>query len=204
MAGNRKVMRVEFDEVVRRRRMVRRFQEDKPVPREIINQLLQNGLHAPSAGFSQGWAFMVLDQPDDLARFWKLTGNDFAASVRTAPVVILPLAHKQAYLDRYAEPDKGFPPNFEDRWRVPYWQIDTGMAAMLILLGVVDQGLGALFFSMADVTELKATFGIPEPYDPVGGIALGYRAEDAPSTNLKRGRRPTEDVVHWGSWGERE
>ena len=195
---------MEFEEVVRRRRMVRRFQEDKPVPREIIDELLQCALHAPSAGFSQGWGFFVLDQPDDLARFWKATEGDVNQSVQTAPVVVVPLAHKQAYLDRYAEPDKGFPPNYEDRWRVPYWHIDTGMAALLILLGVVDNGLGALFFSMADTTELKAEFGIPEPYDPVGGIALGYRARDVPSPNLQRPRRPVEDVVHWGAWGNGE
>lgn len=192
---------MEFSEVVRRRRMVRRFQENKPVPREIITQLVQTGLHAPSAGFSQGWAFLVIDEPDDLARFWKATEGDVNESVHTAPVVILPLAHKQAYLDRYAEPDKGFPPNYEDRWRVPYWYIDTGFAAMLILLDVVDRGLGALFFSMADAGPLKAEFNIPEPYDPVGGIALGYRAQDTPSPNLKRGRRPTEDVLHWGRFG---
>lgn len=195
---------MEFAEVVRRRRMVRRYQQDKPVPREVINELLQYALHAPSAGFSQGWAFLVIDQPDDLARFWKATEGDVNESVQSAPVVIVPLAHKQAYLDRYAEPDKGFPPNYEDRWRVPYWQIDTGMAALLILLGVVDNGLGALFFSMADATDLKAEFGIPEPYDPVGGIALGYRAQDAPSPNLQRPRKPTEDVVHWGGWGSGE
>ncbi|MBA2451857.1 MAG: nitroreductase family protein [Chloroflexia bacterium] len=195
---------MEFEEVVRRRRMVRRFQQDKPVPREIIHELLQHALHAPSAGFSQGWGFLVLDEADDLGRFWKATKGDVNESVQTAPVVIVPLAHKQAYLDRYAEPDKGFPPNYEDRWRVPYWHIDTGMAALLILLGVVDNGLGALFFSMADATELKAEFGIPEPYDPVGGIALGYRAQDVPSPNLQRPRRPVEDVVHWGAWGNGE
>jgi nitroreductase len=165
---------------------------------------LQHALHAPSAGFSQGWGFLVLDEADDLGRFWKATKGDVNESVQTAPVVIVPLAHKQAYLDRYAEPDKGFPPNYEDRWRVPYWHIDTGMAALLILLGVVDNGLGALFFSMADATELKAEFGIPEPYDPVGGIALGYRAQDVPSPNLQRPRRPVEDVVHWGAWGNGE
>jgi nitroreductase len=195
---------MELKDVIRRRRMVRRFQEDKPVPREIIREIIQTGLHAPSAGFSQGWAFMVLDEPEQLQKFWKATENDFNPSVRTAPCVILPLAHKQAYLDRYAEPDKGFPPDYEDRWRVPYWYIDTGFASMLMLLEVVDRGLGALFFSMLDVTEVKANLNIPDPYDPVGGIALGYRAQDAPSDNLKRGRKPLEDVLYWNGWDGRE
>ena len=59
---------------------------------------------------------------------------------------ILPLSNKSACLDRYAEPDKGWVDRSEANWPAPYWDIDTGMAAMLILLTAVDAGLGALFF----------------------------------------------------------
>ena len=68
--------------------------------------------------------------------------------MRTAPVVIVPLACKDAYLDRYAEPDKGWTDRREDRWPVPYWYVDTGMASLLILQTAVDEGLGACFFGI--------------------------------------------------------
>ena len=42
---------------------------DRPVPGDVVDRILQNGLRAPSAGFSQGWAFLVLDDPADVARF---------------------------------------------------------------------------------------------------------------------------------------
>ena len=59
---------MEFQDVVRRRRMIRTY-ADRPVDRAVVDRMLSNAVRAPSAGFSQGWAFLVLDTPDDLARF---------------------------------------------------------------------------------------------------------------------------------------
>ena len=92
--------------------MVRRY-ADRPVAPESLARLLANATRGPSAGFSQGQAFLVLDTPEDVARFWVATGagdasNTWLDGMRTAPVVIVPLAHKDAYLDRYAERDKGW------------------------------------------------------------------------------------------------
>ena len=52
---------MEFADVVRRRRMVRNYDPDRPVPAEVVDRLLEHAMHAPSAGFSQGWGFLVLD-----------------------------------------------------------------------------------------------------------------------------------------------
>jgi nitroreductase len=49
--------------------MVRRYDESRPVPGELVDRIVQNGLRGPSAGFSQGWGFLVLDNPADVARF---------------------------------------------------------------------------------------------------------------------------------------
>ena len=195
--------------MVRRRRMVRRY-SSRPVDAEVLDRILQNALHAPSAGFSQGWAFLVLDQPDDVARFWRCTAPDgldepdsWLRGMTTAPVVIVPLSHKDAYLDRYAEPDKGWTDRDEGRWPVPYWDIDTGMASLLMLLTAVDEGLGACFFGIPTpaVPAFRAEFGVPEGYVPIGAITVGHRVEDAGVRgSAKRGRRPVEEVVHRGSW----
>src|SRR5437763_7364722 len=98
---------MEFQEVVLRRRMVRNFSDD-PVDRSLIERLVENATRVPSAGFSQGFAFMVLTDPGQRRLFWDLTsgpewrGESESTVLTRAPVVILPLAHKQAYLDRYA------------------------------------------------------------------------------------------------------
>ena len=196
---------MEFQDVVRKRRMVRTF-EDRPLPAEALERILANARRGPSAGFSQGFEFLVLEGKEQTGRFWEAVSPDRGweragwPGVYNAPVVIVPLSHKQAYLDRYAEPDKGWIDRAESRWPVPFWDIDAGMAALLILLTAVDCGLGALFFGITDAPALRAAFGVPEGYVPIGGIALGYPAPDRPSGSLRRGHRPAADVIHRGTW----
>ncbi|MGH3762071.1 nitroreductase family protein [Actinophytocola sp.] len=193
---------MEFQEVVRRRRMVRTFQPDRPVPPEVLDRILHNATRGPSAGYSQGQAFLVL-QGEDLARFWAMRpkGN----GVRTAPLLIVPLSCKRVYLDRYAEPDKGWTDRDEAHWPVPFWYIDTGMATLLILQTVVDEGLGALYFGIMpeDVQPFRELYAIPDDQEPIGAVAIGY-PDEAPGTVTgsprTRARRSVEDVVHHGRW----
>jgi len=157
---------MEFQDVVRRRRMVRNYAE-RPVERDVVDRCLRNATRAPSAGFSQGWAFLVLDTPDDVRRWWEVTTDpddlaapdDWLTGMMRAPVVVVPCSSKAAYLSRYAQPDKGWTDRDEARWPVPYWWVDAGMAALLVLQTAVDEGLGACFFGI----------------DPASGHALAGR-----------------------------
>lgn len=201
---------MEFQEVVRRRRMVRNYDPDRAVSPQTRDLILSNALRAPSAGFSQGWAFLVLERPDERARFWRRTTdpNDVPDSwlrgMQTAPLLIVCLSHKDAYLERYARPDKGWTDRDEERWPVPYWDIDTGFAAMLMMLTVIDQDLASCFFGVppAQIPGVLEEFGVPEGYAPVGVVSVGYAVADRRSGSLKAGRKPLADVVHMGHWGE--
>jgi nitroreductase len=196
---------MDFQDVIRRRRMMRNF-EDRPLPPGVLDRVLDNARRGPSAGFSQGFEFVVFEGPEETDRFWQAVSPERGfervgwPGVYRAPVVIVPLAHKQAYLDRYAEPDKGWADRAESRWPVPYWYIDSGFAALLMLLTAVDAGLGALFFGITDAAAFRAAFAVPAAYDPIGAIALGYAAPDRPSASLKRGRRTRDSIVHRGGW----
>ncbi len=197
---------MEFTDVVLRRRMVRNF-ADRPVDPEVVQRVLTNALHAPSAGFSQGWAFLLLDSPESVDRFWGATVGEgepdrWMRGMRRAPVLIVAMSNKKAYLDRYAEPDKGWTDRDEARWPVPYWHVDTGMAVLLMLLTATDEGLGACFFGVPvdKLSSFRSAFSVPEEYAPVGVIALGHRLPDTLSSSLKRGRRPLGEVVHRGGW----
>lgn len=200
---------MEFSDVVRRRRMVRRYDPDRPVPPEIVERCLANAVRAPSAGFSQGWDFVVLAEDDDRDSFWRATtpgdgpSDSWLSGIRNAPLLILCLSDKAAYLDRYAEPDKGWTDRDEGRWPVPYWDIDTGMAALLILLTAVDEGLGGLFFGVppAHHDAVKVAFGIPSGRAIVGVVSIGYALPGPKSPSLRRPRRGVEDVAHWGRFG---
>jgi nitroreductase len=191
---------MDFQEVVRRRRMVRTF-TGEPIPKESLERILANAVRGPSAGFSQGQSFLLLTEPADRERFWAIAGAAVNESAQTAPAVIVPMSCKRVYLDRYAQPDKGWTDRDEARWPVPFWHIDTGMAALLILLTVVDEGLGALYFGIVPeaVEPFREAFGVPDDHEPIGAIAIGHNAEAAPR-DLRDRRRPAQDVVHYGRW----
>ena len=199
---------MEFDDVVRRRRMIRNYDPDRPVPPEIRERLLEHAIRAPSAGFSQGWGFLVLESPEDRERFWRAATPEtevwqtWLVNMRHAPLIIVPHSNKHVYLDRYAQPDKGWTDRSESHWPVPYWDIDTGFASLLMLLTAVDEGLGACFFGIPPerFDAYRGEFGVPLEYTPIGAISVGYRAADHRSRSLKRGRKPVEDVVHRGQW----
>lgn len=198
---------MEFQDVVRKRKMVRSFTEEPIVP-EMVERIVANAQRAPSAGFSQGWAFLVLDGKDATERYWNTTMTPERRAtfgwpgMFNAPLLIVALSNKSAYLDRYALPDKGWTDKNDTRWPVPYWDVDAGMAGLLILQTAVDAGLGAVFFGIFDQAGFRTAFGIPDAYTAVGAIAIGHPAQhDRPSPSLKIvGKRAASDVVHRGRW----
>lgn len=201
---------MELQDVVRQRRMVRRYSA-QPVARELVDRALRNAVRAPSAGHSQGWAFLVLEARADVERFWAASTppdraerpDPWLLGMRAAPVVIVPMASQALYERRYAESDKASPPRGE-RWSVPYWQLDAAMASLMILLTAVDQGLGACFFGIPPSREtvVLREFGVPSAFSPVGAITLGYEADGGTpgGSGTSRPRRPMEEVVHRGHW----
>ena len=200
---------MELSEVIRRRRMVRSY-EDRPVDPAELRRVLDAATRAPSAGFTQGWELVVLQGADETERFWRhtLPPPERAAfrwpGLLRAPVLVLPLASPEPYLVRYAEGDKaGSGLHEAGAWPVPYWEVDCAFATMLLILAAVDAGLGALFFAIfRGEAELLAELGVPEGYRPIGAVALGHpAADDRRSSSLARGRRPVEHVAHFGRWG---
>jgi nitroreductase len=199
---------VEFGEVVRRRRMVRRF-DGRPLSHEVVDAVLESALHAPSAGFAQGVDLVVLEGAEQLGWFWQVTTDperwpESLGARAGPPVVVLVLSGKQAYLDRYAEPDKaGLGLDVEAGWPVPYWDLDAAMAAMLLLLAAVDAGLGAWFFGVFHGEErLLRELGVPDGHRLVGAVALGHPApgERPSGSPLRRPRRTFDEVVHRARW----
>ena len=190
--------------------MTRAF-TSSPIPQSVLESVVDAGRRAPSAGNSQGVEFVVLSGSSQTARYWDVTlagrsdGFGFPGLL-DAPGLIIVLAHPQAYVDRYAEPDKASTGlgGGADRWPVPYWTVDAAFAAMLIQLAAIDAGLGVLFFGPFEhETEVLRALGVPEDRQAIGTIALGWpdaTRDTRAGTSAARPRRPLGDVVHWGGW----
>jgi nitroreductase len=202
---------MELEEAIRRRRMCRDFSSE-PVPAEVVERLLGRARRAPSAGHSQGWAFLVLSGPSETGRFWSATSDaswlaspDPPGLIR-APVIIVPVCSAEVYLARYSEPDKvGRGLTTEEAWPVPFWTVDVSFASMLLLLGVVEEGLGALFFgfqSRPAIDRFRAEFDVPPEWSPIGAVAVGWPSASGLGRrgSASRGRRALTEVVHRGGW----
>ena len=196
---------MDFNEVVRKRRMVRNFQ-DTPVPDESLLRILDLARRGPSAGFTQGQDFIVVTEQRTKQAIAELCGESyyvesgFTPFISGAPVLIVPCTSEEAYLRRYREPDKMGDEDAELNWPVPFWFMDAGCAVMIILLAAVNEGLAAGFAGMWDLAACRGLLGIPDDIIPVGVIPIGYPAPDKRSPSLKRGRRPSTEVIHREKW----
>ncbi|HEY7948053.1 MAG TPA: nitroreductase family protein [Acidimicrobiales bacterium] len=200
---------MELADALRRRRMVRSF-SGRAVPEPVLERILDGAMTAPSAGNTGGFDLVVLVGPSETGLFWEATttsewraGSRRWPGLQKAPVAVSLFAHGDAYAERYGGPDKeasGL--GRTEAWPVPYWFVDTGFAALLLLLGAVDAGLGASFMgNFRGEEELARVLGVPGDRRYLGTVLMGEPGgDDPPSPSLARGRRRAGEVVHRGRW----
>ena len=196
---------MEFDEVIRKRRMVRNYAPD-PVPPETLDRIVDAGLSGPSAGYSQGVRFVIVTDEGTrnaiaaLADEEEYVAAGFDPWISTAPAHVVITVSESIYRERYREPDKLGPDGTEIDWPVPYWWIDAGAAMMAVLLAAVNEGLVAGFLGVHSMRDLASLLEIPEDHSPIGVVTVGYPMPDRRSGSLSRGKRPRASVVHRERW----
>lgn len=184
--------------------MVRNYLPD-PVDPEALQRIVDAGRRAPSAGFSQGQAFVVVTDAETRAAIAELAGEpDYVAAgldpwISRAPAHIVIAVSEDAYHRRYNEGDK-LVDGEEIEWPVPYWWVDAGASMQNILLAAVDEGLAAGFLGMHAIPRLRELLGIPAEYHPIGIVTVGHPTDDRRSGSLARGWRSTSHVVHNERW----
>ena len=69
---------MQFQDVLRKRRMVRNF-TDEPIPDDVIERIIEAGQHAPSAGFSQGVVYVVVTDEETRREIARIGGEEWSA-----------------------------------------------------------------------------------------------------------------------------
>ncbi len=165
---------MEFDEVLKSRRSIRRY-KDTPVPRESIVKVLEAARIAPSASHRQPWHFVVVE--DEGARE-RLAGRSSWAAA--APVMIVAVA------DPVASP----------RW----YQNDMGIAFEHIVLAATNLGLGTCWMGQTKRdAEVKEILGIPDEFKVIALTPLGEPDE----TKEPKERKSLEEIVSWEKFGDK-
>ena len=195
---------MEFAELVRKRRTVRRF-EDRPVDRAILEGIARLAQRTPSAGFSQGQRVVIVTDAEQRRRVAETCDEAWYVEAGMGPWItecaaqFIPCVSEQIYHRRYQEADK-LEDGEEIAWPTPYWWVDIGKTSMVLMLAAHDAGLAAGFAGPQDVPGLKRVLGLPEEFHPVGVIPVGHPLPDMRSPSLKRGWIPFEEFARWERW----
>jgi nitroreductase len=195
---------MEFAELVRKRRTVRRF-EETPVDRAVLEEIARLAQRTPSAGFAQGQRVVIVTDPERRRQVAATCDESFYVAagmgswISECAAQFIPCVSEQIYHRRYQEPDK-LEDGEEGEWPTPYWWVDIGKTSMLLMLAAHDAGLAAGFAGPQHVAELKELLGLPDEFHPVGVIPVGRPLPDVRSPSLKRGWIPFEEFAHWERW----
>jgi nitroreductase len=175
---------MDFEDVVRKRKMVRKYKQNKPLSDKIITKLIRNAHRSPSAGHTQVQEFIIVKEP--------LTKNKLRAAavdqeyVEEAPLLIIVCSNTSRSVGRYG-----------NRGREFYSIIDGAFASMLILLTAVNEGIGACFVGAFDDAKVSKILEIPRDVRPVGIICLGYPDEEP----VRIGRIALSQIVYYNKYG---
>jgi nitroreductase len=197
---------MEFAQTLERRRMVRNYAPE-PVAMQSLERIAEAALRAPSAGYSQGIAVVIVTAPElraaiaGLAEEDEYVANGFDPWISAAPAHLVITVSEKAYRDRYREPDKLDADGREIDWPIPYWWIDAGASLMAVLLAAVDEGLGAGFLGVHAVPDLAKLLQLPPDRTPIGVVTVGTPLPDRRSSSLDRGRRQRAATIHHQHWG---
>jgi nitroreductase len=162
------------------RRNVREF-DDRPVPRELLERILEAGRRAPSARNWQPWDFVVVTDREQLSELAKVSpaAGHVATSAATIALIL---------------------PDTDDRAARDRSQYDLGQATMAMLIAAADLGVGSGHAGVGDQDLARRLLGLPEDRYVARVIDLGYPADRPLKPIRKPNRRSFDDVVHWGRW----
>jgi nitroreductase len=162
------------------RRNVRSF-EDRPLPDDALDRILEAGRRAPSSRNWQPWDYVVVTdraQLVELAKVWQY-GRHVADSAATVALVL---------------PDTN---DLQERLTAYY---DLGQATMAMAVAAADLGIGTGHSAVADQDVARRVLGLPDDRFAAYLMDMGYPA-DRPLRPLRNpDRRPFDNVVHRGRW----
>jgi len=183
-------------DLLRRRWSPRAF-ADRPVGADKLRSLIEAARWAPSSFNEQPWAYLVAarDNPEEFARLLSVLIEGNIAWAQRAPVLMLSIA--KLNFERNGRPNR-------------HAYHDVGLASASLIMQATALGLVAHQMAGFDAGKARELFAIPEGWEPVAAIALGYPGEPESlperlrSRELEpRTRKPLEEFVFTGRWGQR-
>ena len=175
---------VDFMEVLKGRRSIRNYQ-DQTIPEEVLNQILEAVQWSPSWANTQCWEVIVVKNQGTKQKLQETLsqGNPATRAMVEAPAVLV-LCGKQGISGSY----KGQVTTKLGDW----FMFDLGLAAQSLCLAAWDLGLGTVVVGLFDHNRAAAVLGVPEGYELVAMLPLGYPAKQPAAPK----RREVSEFTH--------
>lgn len=179
LSPTKEAVKMEFSDVLAKRRSVRHFNSKLAVSDDDVNALLRAAVTAPSAGNIQPWRFVVVRSAQARERLAAAMHQKWATA---APVVIAVCVDPRPCQARYGS-----------RGEALYAIQDTAAAAENLVLAAVDRGLATCWIGAFDESAVREALGLTPPITPLAVFPIGHSAEAAG----RPARRPLEEVTTW-------
>ena len=170
---------MEFMELAKKRFSVRKF-SDKKVSKEILEQILEAGMIAPTAKNQQPQRIYVLQEEESLAKLDELTKCRYGA--------------KTVLMFTY---------NTDEEWKNPLQEDihsgveDVSIVATHIMLRAAELDVDTIWVNFFANNKLEEVFGLPANEKSVLIMPVGYKAEDVVPVATHEASRNIEDIVTW-------
>ena len=169
---------MQFLELAAKRASIRAY-EDRSIPTELVNQVLEAGRLAPSACNRQPWHFIVLTKAENRKRVGEAYSREWFWS---APVIIVVCVDKSKAWTR--------------KDGASYAWVDTAIAVDHMTLCATDLGLATCWIGAFQDDKLREVLQLPAGIEAVAMLPLGFPKEAGRSKD----RLPLEQIVHWEKW----
>ncbi|MBJ6364332.1 nitroreductase family protein [Paenibacillus sp. GCM10012307] len=207
-----------FDQVIRERRSVRKYDPDFEVTEQDIKDILSDAILAPSSSNLQPWRFLVIKDKELKQQLLSVVDKNNEHQVVTSSAIIAVLGDKEAYryageiyqelvtagvltqemCDAIVKTSTHLYSNSSDTKLREIALVDGGIVSQQLILAAKARGYDTLPMGGYDPDAFRKFFNVPDRYVPVMLIAVG-KAEVGAAQRFAT-RRPLEDVTSWNAF----
>lgn len=162
---------MELEKCLHGRRSIRKYR-DQPVSRELLSQLIEAAIQAPSWKNSQVSRYYITDTLEKTESFLPCMPSFNQKNLEHAPAIIVSTIVKGFC---GFQPDGSYATHLKDGWQY----FDNGLQVQNICLKAYELGLGTLIMGIYDEAKIREFFHIPDTEEIVAVIGVGY-ADIAP------------------------
>jgi nitroreductase len=171
---------MEYTELIRSRESIRNYDPGRPVPKTVLEKILEAGRMAPSARNNQPWKFLLISSPAMLEKVRECYHREW---FRDAPHILVATGLKDEAWIRNTDGYNSL-------------ETDVAIAMTHIILAAENEGIGTCWIAAYDPGLLKEVLNTGENQVIYGITPLGYQRPGFQKTSVKN-RKSLREIVEF-------